>query len=74
VFIDGRADVYGDAFIEEVYLKAYRGGAEWRAPLEQYAVRVVLIEPGAPLAERLSGAAEWDKVYADHQAVIFVKR
>ena len=74
VFIDGRADVYGDVFIEEVYLKAYRGGAEWRAPLEQYAVRVVLIESGAPLAERLSGAVEWDKVYADHQAVIFVKR
>ncbi len=71
VFIDGRADVYGDAFIEDVYLKAYRGGADWRAPLEQYGVRVVLVEPGAPLATQLAREAEWKKVYEDAQAVIF---
>ncbi|MBM3129703.1 MAG: hypothetical protein FJ009_13890 [Chloroflexi bacterium] len=74
VFIDGRADVYGDAFIEDVYLKAYRGGADWRAPLEQYAVRVVLIEPGAPLAAQLARDPEWQSVYADRQAVVFEKR
>lgn len=74
VFIDGRADVYGDTFIEEVYLKAYRGGAEWRAPLEQYGVRAVLIEPHAPLAAQLAREGEWQAVYADPQAVIFVRR
>jgi len=73
VFIDGRADVYGDAFIEEVYLKAYRGGADWRAPLDQYNVRVVLVEPTAPLTVQLSREAEWNKVYADDQAVIFTR-
>jgi hypothetical protein len=74
VFIDGRADVYGDAFIEEVYLKAYRGGADWRAPLDQYAIRVVLIDPSAPLAHQLARDSEWRNVYADRQAVIFEKR
>jgi hypothetical protein len=74
VFIDGRADVYGDAFIEEVYLKAYRGGADWRAPLTQYDVRVVLIDPAAPLAAQLARAAEWQRVYVDRQAVVFEKR
>jgi hypothetical protein len=74
VFIDGRADVYGDAFIEEVYLKAYRGGADWRAPLTQYDVRVVLIDPAAPLAAQLARDAEWQRVYVDRQAVVFEKR
>lgn len=74
VFIDGRADVHGDAFIEQVYLKIYRGDTQWRALLDQYGVRVVLIEPHAPLASQLARAPEWDKVYADHQALIFVKR
>jgi len=55
-------------------LKAYRGGADWRAPLEQYAVRVVLIEPGAPLAAQLARDPEWQSVYADRQAVVFEKR
>ena len=73
VFIDGRADVYGDAFIENVYLKAYRGGTDWRAPLDRYGVRVVLIEPTAPLAARLTQDAEWKRVYADQQAVVFEK-
>lgn len=73
VFVDGRADVYGDAFIEEVYLKAYRGGADWRAPLDQYDVRIVLVEPTAPLTVQLSREAEWKKVYADDQAVIFTR-
>lgn len=73
VFIDGRADVYGDAFIENVYLKAYRGGADWREPLERYNVRVVLIEPTAPIVAQLSRDAAWQKVYEDKQAVVYSK-
>ncbi len=73
VFIDGRADVYGDAFIENVYLKAYRGGVDWHEPLERYNVRVVLIEPNAPLAAQLARAATWKQVYRDPQAVVFIR-
>lgn len=71
VFIDGRADVYGDKFIEDVYLKAYRGGADWREPLDHYAVRVVLIEPDAPLASQLAQDGAWRKTYEDKQAVVY---
>ncbi len=74
VFIDGRADVYGDAFIEEVFLRAYRGEPEWRVPLDRYGVRVVLIEPDAPLALQLARDAAWREVYADSQAIIFEKK
>ena len=70
MFIDGRADVYGDAFIE-YFLQAYRGGADWRAPLDKFDVRVVLVEPDAPLAMRLAEESAWRKVYEDKQAVIY---
>lgn len=73
VFIDGRADVYGDAFIENVYLKAYRGGVGWHEPLGRYNVRVVLIEPNAPLAMQLVRDSAWKQVYADQQAVVYVR-
>ena len=71
VFIDGRADVYGDVFIENEYMKAYRGGADWRAPLDRYSVQTVLVEPDAPLAGQLAQDAAWRQVYADKQAVVF---
>ncbi|MGB7925019.1 MAG: hypothetical protein WCF57_17395 [Pyrinomonadaceae bacterium] len=73
VYIDGRADVYGDAFLQE-YLKTHDGIGDWRAPLDRHAIRTVLIKPQAPLASLLSQDAAWAKVYEDHQAVIFVKQ
>lgn len=71
VFIDGRADVYGDTFIEQVYLQVYRGRTNWQALLAQYDVRFVLLEPDAPLVASLERADEWQRVYVDAQAVIF---
>jgi hypothetical protein len=73
VYIDGRADVYGDAFLEE-FLKTYDGISNWRAPLDRHAVRTVMIDPNAALANLLKQDAAWSKVFEDHQAVIFVKQ
>ncbi len=73
VFIDGRADVYGDAFIENVYLKVYRGETNWQQSLERYNVRTILVEPDAPLTAQLAHDAAWKEVYADKQAVVFEK-
>lgn len=70
VFIDGRADVYGDRFIED-YLKTEGGEPEWHAPLERYGVRTVLVGPRAPLASLLRQEPGWTKVYEDKQAIIF---
>jgi hypothetical protein len=73
VYIDGRADVYGDRFLEE-FLKTHDGINNWRAPLDRYQIRTVMIEPGAPLANLLREDASWNKVFEDQQAIIFVKR
>ncbi|MDX6270674.1 MAG: hypothetical protein QOD28_1897 [Acidobacteriota bacterium] len=73
VYIDGRADVYGDAFMEEA-LSTMAGEREWRAPLERYDVRTVMIKPNAPLASLLRQDTNWRSVYEDRQAVIFFKQ
>lgn len=73
VYIDGRADVYGDEFVED-FLKTEGGEPGWRARLERDSVRAVLIVPEAALASLLREDALWEKVYEDSQAVIFFKR
>lgn len=73
VYIDGRADVYGDAFIEE-FLRASKGEGDWRAPLRRFDVRTVIIKPDSPLASLLRQEEGWSKAFEDHQAVVFIKR
>ncbi len=73
VFIDGRADLYGDEFIEE-FLRIYRAEKGWEAGLERYGVNTVLIQPSAPLAKVLQQSDSWARAYGDEQAVIFIRR
>ncbi|MBI3287142.1 MAG: hypothetical protein HYZ68_03755 [Chloroflexi bacterium] len=73
VFIDGRADVYGDAYIES-YLDAFRLREDWRVPLERYDIDLVLINRHSALASHLETDPAWERVYSDPLAVIFVKR
>jgi hypothetical protein len=72
VYIDGRADVYGDAFIKR-FLTAYYVRPDWRAALDAYKPDYVLIEANASLAVLLDEAPEWERVYTDDVAVIFVR-
>jgi hypothetical protein len=72
VFIDGRADVYGDAFIEE-YLRVYQLRESWQQPLEAHDVSVVLIDKGSSLSTVLSEREDWVRLYSDDKAVIFVR-
>jgi hypothetical protein len=73
VFIDGRADVYGDTFIEE-YLQVYQLREAWREPLDTHDVSLVIIDKGSPLATMLSECPGWLRAYADGQAVIFARQ
>jgi hypothetical protein len=72
VYIDGRADVYMDAFMDE-YVLAYQLRGDWRVPLDRYDVDYVLIESGASLGRVLEEAPEWSRVYEDEVAVIFLR-
>lgn len=72
VYIDGRADVYGDSFMVETQ-QTYDGHPNWRKPLDERGVRTVIIGPTVPLASLLRQDHAWTKVYEDRQAVIFTR-
>ena len=72
VYIDGRADVYLDEFMDE-YVLAYQLRGNWRQPLDRFDVDYILIESGASFESLLQESTEWNRVYRDDQAVIFVR-
>jgi hypothetical protein len=72
-YIDGRADLHGDAFMEE-YFRTYRGQRRWQETLERRKVQSALVEPEAPIASLLRQDPAWEKVFEDRQAVVFVRR
>jgi hypothetical protein len=72
VYIDGRADVYGDAFIQE-FLATHDGETNWRESLNRHGVRTVLVKPDTALASLLRQEQSWQKVFEDGQAVVFIR-
>lgn len=73
VYIDGRADVHGDAFIED-FLEIYRASAGWENKLAEKDVRLVLLEPDAPLANALANDAQWTRVFSDEHSALYQKK
>lgn len=73
VYIDGRADVYGDKFVQD-FLGIHDGNQAWRERLDTYGVRTVFVKPNVALASLLRQDDGWQKVFEDKQAVIFVRR
>lgn len=72
VFIDGRADVYGDDFMY-LYFQAEDAEPDWREPLDQFGIQWVLLPPDADLGVVLDEADDWTSVYEDGTAVIFAR-
>jgi hypothetical protein len=72
VYIDGRADVYGDAWIEE-FLEVHDGKTTWHEPLGNHGIRTVMVKPDASIASLLREDGDWQKVFEDQQAVLFVR-
>lgn len=70
VFVDGRTDLYDDAFLRE-YLNTARTGPGWREPLERYGINLVFIEHDSLLANALREEPGWLEVYRDEQAALF---
>ncbi|MCB9431246.1 MAG: hypothetical protein H6668_04595 [Ardenticatenaceae bacterium] len=72
VFVDGRADVYGDPFLQ-LYRQTFEGQVGWERPLDDYAVQYVLIERDAVLAQLLTTSPRWTEAYQDELAQIFTR-
>jgi hypothetical protein len=72
VFIDGRADVYGDKFIFE-YMTIYRVEQGWEEKLDNQSVNVILVESNAPLANILRQSTTWRTAFEDKNSAIFIR-
>jgi hypothetical protein len=73
VFLDGRADLYGDDLLRQ-FKTAIRLSHGWREVLDGWNVEVILVPPSTALAQALRIDREWQAVFQDSQAVIFERR
>jgi hypothetical protein len=73
VFIDGRADMYGDAFVDE-YL-AIAGGAEpdLDDAFKRWNITWTILSPREPLVGVLDKRPGWRRLYTDAFAVVQVR-
>jgi hypothetical protein len=73
VFIDGRADVYGDEFMNEFALTYAAKGRDWREPLDRWGIRTIVLPPDSPLLAAIRALPAWRLAYSDPQVEIFTK-
>jgi len=73
VYVDGRADLYGDAFMNERDAIYYLRRDSWRSLLDQRGIRTVVLPPDAPLVTALAAMTEWQTIYSDKQAVVLTR-
>jgi hypothetical protein len=71
VFIDGRADLYGNELIND-WWNVVDGTPQGFAILDQWRVQTILLEPTWPIIKLLPSSG-WREVYQDNMAVIFVR-
>ena len=69
-FVDGRAELYGNAFLDR-YLAAERGSERaLTALLDRYGITWTLLVPQQGAVSRLDALPGWRRVYTDRYAVI----
>jgi hypothetical protein len=73
VYVDGRADVYGDEFLR-AYLKIALAEPGFDTTLDEQRIGFVAVERDSALSRMLSGIDVWSLAYADEQAVIYTRK
>jgi hypothetical protein len=69
VFIDGRADLYGQYLFDQ-FADTYQFKDDWQLPLQRWNIDTVLVPPDSPLATGLRSSPVWTVAYEDSQAVV----
>ncbi len=72
VFVDGRTDLYDDAFLRQ-YLAIHSATEGWQEQLKRYNVRTVLVEADSTLARFLRREAGWQERFRDQMATLFIR-
>ena len=69
VFVDGRADLYGEKLFHE-FADTYQFKGDWRDALQRWNIDTVLVPANSALATGLRSAPGWIVSYEDSQAVM----
>jgi len=72
VFIDGRADLYGDEFMDQ-YSATYNLTGDWQEPLNRWQIATVIVPSQCALATILPATGSWKPVFHDPQAVVLAR-
>jgi hypothetical protein len=72
VFVDGRADLYGDDLLRQ-FRTALQLRTGWRDILDRWTVEAVLVPPSCALAQALLLDPNWHATFIDSKAVILLR-
>jgi len=70
--VDGRTDLYDEPFLRH-YIRIYFADDGWQESLDQYDIRLVIIEANSVLAKFLRREAHWKEVFRDSMASVFMR-
>ena len=72
VFVDGRADLYGDDLLRQ-FKTAVELRTGWRDVLDKWNVEVVLMPPSCALAQALLLDPNWHTAFSDSKAIVLLR-
>ena len=73
VFIDGRADMYGDEFIWE-YLEITNGREDWKELFDKYMIDYALVDTRAPISQLLQLSGGFAPVHEDNGHILLLRK
>lgn len=73
IFMDGRADVYGDELLR-MYVSIIGLEGDPQVLLDRYGIDHAVFPPGTPLADWFDASDMWVRAYADETAVIWLRQ
>ncbi|HET59682.1 MAG TPA: hypothetical protein ENN32_04870 [Chloroflexi bacterium] len=73
VYIDARADLFGDDFIFH-WWDVVNANTEWKDEFARWQITAALVKPGRALARELREHADWQVVYGNGVATLYVKK
>jgi hypothetical protein len=73
IFMDGRADVYGDELLQ-MYVSIIGVRDDPQVIFDHYQIDYAVFPPDTPLADWFDTSDRWERVYADATAAVWLRR
>lgn len=72
VYVDGREEMYGDAFLRRA-LDLAAGGSGWQQTFDREGIDAAIVERDAGLAQALAADPNWQVAYRDAISVLYLR-